>query len=134
MTDAVQTPMEPGAVMRRLLDVEMELALKQPFYEQAADDMARLRRRWDHRMANALVAAEGSSKEIRESNALLAILASEDGGKLYEALADAEARYGAVKAATNSLSARASIGQSVLKALTQEMNRSGLQPQWSQAA
>lgn len=128
----MQTPMDPAAVIRRLADIEMELALKQPFFEQAADDLARCRKEWDHRMARALVVAEGASKEVRESNALLAILAS--GDDLYDRLTDAEARHAAVKAATSSLQARASIGQSILRALTQEQTRSNLQPAWSQAA
>lgn len=126
-------PMDPASVIRRLAEIEGSLALKQGFFESAADDLARSRRDWDRRMAGALVAADGSSKEIRESNALLAILATEDGLKLYERLTDAEARHNAVKAAVNSLSARASIGQSILRSLTNEAQRSAMQPAWSAA-
>lgn len=120
--------------MRRLLDVEMELEVKQAFFEEASDDLERERGAWDKRMASAVVAATGSSQEKREAEALIAILATEDGSALYERLVDAKARYGAVKAAINSRTSRATILQSVLKGLTQEHYKSNLEPSWSQAA
>lgn len=124
--------MEPAEVQRRLWDIEEEMATKQPWYEEAADVLARVKREWDVRMAKALVVAEGSSKEQRESTALLAIVASDD--DLYERLTDAEAKHNALRAVMASLQARASIGQSILRSLTQEMNRSTGALAWRQTA
>lgn len=124
--------MDPATVMDRLWSIEEELGTKQPWYEEAADTLVRVKREWDKRMAQALVVADGSSKDQRESQALLAIVAAED--DLYERLTDAEAKHNALRAVTASLSARASIGQSILRALTNEVNRSSRDPQWSRAA
>lgn len=106
----------PAAVMGRLAEIESDLAGRQNEYEDVADKLARVKREWDKRMATALVGAKGSSKELREAEALLAILAA--GDDIYERLTDAEARYSALKVVTGSLSERASIGQSILKAQT----------------
>lgn len=121
--------MDPATVMGRLWEIENDLAEKQVELEQLAEDLARTRRDWDRRMAMAVTIANGNSKEIREANSLLAIIATGDG--IYEKLTDEEARFGGLQAAMRSLEKRASIGQSILRALTQEAFRSNSEPAWS---
>lgn len=123
---------DPASVMHALMEIEGQLGVKQPFYEQAADDLARAKRDFDLRLARALVVAEGTSEKVRQANALIAVAAADD--KVYERLADAEARHSAVKAVVSSLSDRAMIGMAVLKSLNQEARRDLPALQWSQVA
>lgn len=123
--------MDPATVMGRLWEIETDLAERQVDLEAVAESLARTKRDWDYRMAKALVVAQGASAEVRRANALLAIVAGED--DIYERLTDEEAKYGALKAAMGSLEARASIGQSILRSLTQEANRANVSPAWGKA-
>ncbi len=108
----------PHLVLARLADIEQDIASRQGAYETAADDLARVRREWDLRMARALLGAEGSNQAAREASALLAIVAADD--DLYERLTNAEAMHGALKVAINTLTERATIGMGILKAQTQQ--------------
>jgi hypothetical protein len=80
-------------------------------------------------MARALAVAKGSSADERKAKALLEVAAAED--EVYSEYTEAEARDAACRAAYNVLDKRASIGQSLLKAHTQENFRQVPQPQWS---
>jgi hypothetical protein len=104
----------PAVAIGRLADIENDLAQRQNEYERAAEDVARAKRDYDLRLARALVVAEGSNAAVREANALIAVAAADDG--IYTRLTDAEARYAALKVVVSTLSERASIGQSILKA------------------
>jgi len=123
--------MDPATVMKTLADVEADLAIRQVELESIADEKVRVQRDMDKTMARATVVAQGASKEIRQSNALLAVVTS--GSDLYERLTNLDARYESLKAAMRALETRASIGQSILRALTNEANRSSRDPAWSQS-
>lgn len=121
--------MNPAAVMTRLQEIDDDLAERQPGFEKASGDLARLKRDIDYRMAKCLVVAQGSSEKTREANALIALVAANP--ELWEQYKDAEAQHGALRAAINTLQARASIGQSLLRSLSQEQNRSSQEPAWT---
>ena len=123
--------MDPATIMKTLADIEADLAIRQVELESIADEKVRVQRNMDKTMARAVVVAQGSSKEIRQSNALLAVITS--GSDLYERLTNLDARYESLKVAMRALETRASIGQSILRALTNETNRSSRDPAWSQS-
>lgn len=103
----------PGAVMRRLAEIEQDLASRQNDFEQAADDRARVVRDWDRRLAIHQKVAKGPNSESRKAVALTQAIEQDD---LYDRLTDAEARYDALRVVTRTLETRASIGQSILRA------------------
>jgi hypothetical protein len=103
----------PAAVLERLAGIEQDLGTRQNDFEQAASDRARCVRDWEKRLAIHSKTAKGSSADIRKAVALVTAIEQDD---LYERLTDAEARYDALRVVTNVLTARATIGQSILKA------------------
>ena len=107
------TVTRPGAVVDRLDEIERDLANRQPEYEQAADDRARLVRDWDKRLAIHQRTAKGSNSEVRKAVALASAIEQDD---LYERLKDAEARFEALRVVMRTLETRATIGQSILRA------------------
>lgn len=120
--------MDPASIHRRLEEIESDLAERQPSWEATCGDLSRTKRDFDLRLAKCLVVAQGSSEKLREAQALIALVAAEP--ELWEKYKDLEGEYGALKAAMGTLQARASIGQSLLRSLVQEQNRSTKDPQW----
>lgn len=111
MTTATHS--HPGAIMARLEEIEKDLAERQNPFEQAADDRARLLRDWEKRLAICGRTAKGQSADIRKASALCAAIEADD---LHERLADAEARYEALRSVTGVLEKRSLIGMAILKA------------------
>jgi hypothetical protein len=111
----VDTHTRPGAVQDRLAAIELDLSERQPEFEKAADDRARLVRDWDRRLALHMKRAGGSNAEARKANGFVAAL-EQDNGELYEAWKDAEARYDALRVVVKTLEVRATIGMSILRA------------------
>jgi multidrug resistance efflux pump len=111
----VDTHTRPGAVQERLAEIEDDLATRQPDYEQAADDRARLTRDWDRRLALHMKRASGSNAEARKANGFVAAI-EQDNGELYEQLQDAEARFDALRVVMKTLEVRATIGMSIARA------------------
>ncbi len=120
---------DPASVQQRLAAIDEDLASRQPRFEQVSGDLIRVKRDIDLRLAQCLVVAQGGSEKIREAQALLALVAADPA--LYEKYKELEAEHGALKAAMSTLTARATIGQSLLRSLTQEQNRSNREPQWT---
>jgi hypothetical protein len=112
---SADTLTRPGAVQERLEAIELDLAARQPEYEQAADDRARAVRDWDRRLALHMKRATGPNAEARKANGFVAAI-EQDNGELYERLQDAEARYDALRVVMRTLETRATIGQSILRA------------------
>lgn len=104
----------PGLVMRRLEEIEADLALKQNELEDAAMAMARAKRDHEREYAMAFVATEGTQEE-RKAKARLAL-------KQDAHYAEALGRWEGIKAVVRTLETRASIGQSVLRAQTREFS------------
>jgi len=96
----------PHLVMARLQEIERDLALRQNVYEQAAMKWFRAKRERDRERALAFLQATGT---VAERNAI----ADRDTAMIG---ADEEAEYEAVRAVVRTLDARASIGQSILRA------------------
>lgn len=105
--------MNPAEVLRRLDEIEKDLAERQGEYEKAAGDRARLVRDWDRRLAIHGRTAKGSSADVRKSVALSNAIETDD---LYERLQDAEGRFEALRVVMRTLETRATIGQSILRA------------------
>lgn len=104
----------PGEVQHRLNEIEVDLANRANPYEQAADDRARLLRDWEKRMAICTKQASGSSEGARKAHALVAAIEQDD---LHDRLADAEARYDALRVVVKVLEVRSTIGMSVLRSM-----------------
>jgi hypothetical protein len=102
----------PAAIMARLSEIEIDLGTRQPEFEQAADDRARLLRDWEYRLAIYQKKATGSSAEMRKAHALVAAIEQDD---LHARLADAEARYDALRSVVKVLEDRSTIGMSLLR-------------------
>jgi hypothetical protein len=102
----------PGLVMRRLAEIENDLAERQNEYEQAADDRARLVRDWERRIATATAQAKGGDANARKQAALVMAATQDD---LYDRLKDAEARFAALHAVVKVLETRSTIGMSILR-------------------
>jgi 7,8-dihydro-6-hydroxymethylpterin-pyrophosphokinase len=99
--------MTPAQIMERLEEIEQDLGLKQNEYERAASEWFGIRRDKEKAWATAYLGADDGAVTDRKASA---ILASEDVGR------EEEARYVALKAAIDVLMARATIGQSLLRA------------------
>ena len=95
----------PGIVLKRLEEIDAELAERQNKYEQAAWNWFRAKRDRERARAEAFLTAQGS---VAERNA------HADAETALQGL-DAEARYEALKAVIRVLETRASIAQSVLR-------------------
>lgn len=96
----------PGEVMKRLADIEGDLAIRQPAFEDAARKHYIAKRDKEKARAVAFLAAEGHT--VAERQAIADQQTATDGSA-------AEAEYEAMKAVMRTLEARASIGQSLLR-------------------
>lgn len=109
--------MNPADVIDRLGAIERDLSERMLSFADCARVHAFAKRDYERRFAEELVKADRDLKvDERKAKALLALVA--DG--TYKALVLAEAALEAHKAAFRVLETRASVGQSVLRALTQE--------------
>lgn len=97
--------------MQRLEEIEEQLATNQNSLESAAMDYHSYKREVDVARAKAFLNAEGSV-QAREAQALVAV----SHGDLWRNFVSAEAAYESLKLAQRSLSDRASVGQSLLRA------------------
>lgn len=96
----------PAALIERLEAIERDLAERQPEYETAAMEWFRVKRDEKKQRAEAFIAAAGT---VAERNAI----ADRDTVMIG---AKEEGKYEAMKAVVRVLDARASIGQSILRA------------------
>lgn len=101
---------DPGIVLRRLEEIEADLALRQGPLETAAMDWFRAKRDRERARAEAFLTAGGT---VAERNAVADRETALMG-------VEAEARYEACKAVTRVLETRASIGQSILRSQARE--------------
>lgn len=108
--------MNYGQVRQRLETIEQELGEQQNDYGMKCADYFRAKRGYEEAYARAYVNAEGKNTEERKSRALLSLMQSE----AYKSLVIAEAAYEGAKAVHRTLETRASIGQSLLRALQHE--------------
>jgi len=99
---------DPGMVLRRLEEIDNDLALRQNTYETAARGWITAKRDKEHHRAVEFIKAEGT---VAERNAIADRESSMD-GKLEEA------EYEALKAVVRVLETRASIGQSILRSMS----------------
>ena len=106
--------MEPLQIVKRLEDIEADLAERQEAFEAAAGDCHRLARDYELRLARVSLESKASTATEKKWRALDAVAASDDG--LFEKFKDAEGRYEALKAAVRVLEQRATIGMALLKA------------------
>jgi hypothetical protein len=104
-------------VRERLEQIEDDLAGRQMHYGAAASDYYRAKRDYEAAYAREYVKAEGKNTDERKARALLALMPSD----AYKALVIAEAQYEGAKAVQRTLETRASIGQSLLRALQAEV-------------
>lgn len=102
-------------IMERLEGIEQDLGERQNEYEAAAEDKHKLVRDYELRVARASLQAQGATATEKKWRALEAIAASDD--ELYAKLTEAEGKYEGLKAAVRVLETRATIGQSLLKAM-----------------
>lgn len=118
----------PGLVLRRLEGIEAELAHKQNDYEEAAGEYARAKRDWELSFAKALVKSTQGSDERRKAEARIA--ADTECGLVF---AEATGRWEGLKGSVRALEARATVGQSILRAHTREAfgSNSAVAPAWS---
>lgn len=105
---------DPARLHQRLSEIEADLAERQNPFERAADDRARLLRDWEKRIAICTRQATGSSEGARKAHALVAAIEQDD---LHDRLADAEARYDALRVVVKVLEVRSTIGMSVLRSM-----------------
>ena len=109
-------------VLDRLTEIEGDLSR----LEDHADSYFRAKRDWELAWAKTYMQTEGTVEERRQQT-LLNLATSES----YKKFIVAEAGYEGWKAAYRTLDTRASIGQSLLKAMTREAPQNGRQPEWS---
>lgn len=109
--------MNPAEVIDRLGAIERDLSERMNVFAECARVHAFAKRDYERRLAEELVKADRELKvDERKAKALLALVA--DG--TYKAFVVSEAALEAHRAAFRVLETRASVGQSVLRALTQE--------------
>lgn len=108
----------PHAVMARLAEIEEQLAENQNGLEGAAHDYFSLKRWRDLKRAKILLSKSGGTIAEREAETLVQLSESEATKDDYARFIVAEAMFESMKLAHKSLDARASIGQSILKAQT----------------
>jgi hypothetical protein len=113
----------PGLVLRRLEEIERDLADRQNTLENAAMAWHRLKRDKERARAEAFLGAQGTVAErTAQADKQTALMGVEE-----------EATYEAVKAVVRVLETRASIGQSILRSQTREAfaRNDQAQPAWS---
>lgn len=116
--------MTPDQIMKRLGDIEADLADRTQKLETAADEWFKAKRDREHKRAKAFLETKASGTTVAEAEA------TADRDTCLIGL-DAEARYEALKAVVRVLETRASIGQSLLRAHTAAGWSQGQQPQWT---
>jgi len=99
----------PAAVIERLAAIESDLAVRQNTYESAAGRWVRAMRNQKKARASAFLAAKAERTVVAERNAIADEKTALDG-------MEEEAEYVALRAVMQTLSERASIGQSILRA------------------
>lgn len=126
-------PLTYFGVQERLGEIEQDLAERQNEYEAAAEDVKKLARDYELRMARTALTTKADTATEKKWRALDAIAAAED--DLYERLKNAEGKYEGLKAAVKTLEIRATIGMSLLKTMTRESRedlvRTDREPAWS---
>lgn len=110
-------------VQARLTAIEEDLA---NLDTSKAEDFFRAKREYEKAWAEAYIATEGTVDE-RRNRTILELYDS----AVYTDLVVAEAGYEGMRAKSRVLEARASIGQSLLRAMTREAPQSGVQPSWT---
>jgi hypothetical protein len=114
----------PGLVLRRLEEIEADLASRQNELEDAAMKWFQAKRDRERARATKFLEAAGTvaerNAEADKATSLIGV--------------EAEAKYEALKAVTRVLETRASIGQSILRSQTREAygSNTAVQPAWSQ--
>lgn len=116
--------MTPDQIMKRLGEIEADLAERTAGIEAAADEWFKAKRDREHKRAKAFLETKASGTTVAEAEA------TADRDTCLIGL-DAEARYEALKAVVRVLETRASIGQSLLRAHTQGAGWQPQQPEWS---
>ena len=106
MTYSDPTFADPGGIINRLSAIENDMALRQNAYESAARNWVVALRDQKRARAIAFLSAEGT---VAERTAIADRDTALDGK-------EAEAEYIALKAVMTTLSERASVGQSILRA------------------
>lgn len=101
----------PGQIVERLESIESDLAARQAKGEDAALNFYRVKRDFELEYALKFMDATGTVTE-RKQKATKAL----DGTEVYSKLKEYEGAYEGWKAALRTLEARASIGQSLLRA------------------
>ncbi|MBS3928033.1 MAG: hypothetical protein KGZ65_06175 [Sphingomonadales bacterium] len=105
--------------MERLAEVESQLEENERELSGAATAYFGLKRERDVARAQALLEADGKNSDARNAQALLQI----ENTDLYREFVQAEAAYEGLALAQKSLIARATIGQSLLRAQTSYESR-----------
>jgi hypothetical protein len=121
--EAVPVSFAPGLVLRRLEEIEHDLATRQNVYEAAALAWFRAKRDKERARAIEFMKATGT---VAERNAVADRETALMG-------VEAEAEYEALRAVIRVLETRASVAQSVLKSQGREAYQSSTaaQPAWS---
>jgi hypothetical protein len=96
----------PAQIEERLEEIERDLAMRQPLYEQAAEKWHRVSRDREYKHALAFMEAQGNATERREHAKLASSLIG---------VAE-EAEYEGLKAAIKVMETRSMIGMALLKA------------------
>lgn len=107
--------LSPALVMRRLEEIDRDLADRQNALEQAARNYHIAAKEFEHKRVVGFLQATGTVEE-RKSQAYKQAYEGDYGNSLVQY----ESEYEALKAAVKVLTTRASIGQSILRAQTQE--------------
>lgn len=102
--------------MERLEEIEEQLAENQNALEDAASAYFAAKRWRDVKRATILLSKAGGTIAEREAETLVQLANSEETKELYAGFVAAESSYESLKLAQRSLEARASIGQSILRA------------------
>lgn len=103
-------------VQQRLSDIDRELLTKQPNLEHEAESYFKSKRDYERHYAEQYLKTTGTVEE-RRNKTILALWQSD----AYKKLVAAEAAWEGLKAVTRTLETRASIGQSLLKAMQKEI-------------
>ncbi len=116
-----------AGVMQRLSDIDSDLeAMISEEEEHPAAAYYREKREFERQYAETYLGKEGTVEERRQKT----IVALYQSGH-YKQLVVAEAAWEAWRAKEKVLEARASIGQSLLRAMGREGDTHGVQPSWS---
>lgn len=104
------------AVQQRLMDIDRDLTLRQPNLENEARSYFQAKRDYEKQWATEYLKTKGTVEE-RRNKTILALYNSD----AYKRLIAAEGAWEGLKAVTRTLETRASIGQSLLRAMQREV-------------